>query len=85
MTAPHTRSNRHARRAFAAEFSKRSRTNGVTIIEIKHDDYCSLWRNSLQCDCNPHRLIKNADGKIFAKLEGVGPYGAECWMEDTDD
>ena len=85
MKVPHTHSNRHARRAFAAEMSKRLRTSGVTIIEVQHDDYCSLWRNSSQCDCNPYRVIKNADGKILAKLEDVGPYGAECSMEDTDD
>ena len=85
MKVPHTQSNRHARRAFAAEMSKRLRTSGVTIVEVKHDDYCSLWRSSSQCDCNPQQLIKNADGKILAKLEGVGPYGAECSMEDTDD
>ena len=42
MKVPHTQSNRHARRAFAAEMSKRLRTSGVTIIEVQHDDYCSL-------------------------------------------
>ena len=85
MKAPDTQSNRHARRAFAAAMSKRLRTSGVTIMEVQHDDYCSLWRNSSQCDCNPHHLIKNADGKILAKFEDVGPYGAECPVEDTND
>ena len=85
MTVHHTQSNRHARRALAAEMSNRLGTTGVTIIEIQHDDYCSFWKKASQCDCNPHRLIKNADGKILAKLEDVGPYGAECSMEDTDD
>lgn len=85
MKVPHTQSNRHARRAFAAEMSKRLRTSGVTIIEVQHDDYCSLWRNSSQCDCNPHRVIKNADGKILAQFEDVGSYGAECPVEDTND
>ena len=85
MKAPNSQFNRHARRAFAAAMSKRLRTSGVTIVEVKHDDYCSLWRNSSQCDCNPHRVITSADGKILAKFEDVGPYGAECPVEDTND
>ena len=85
MKAPNSQSNRHARRAFAAAMSKRLRTSGVTIVEVKHDDYCSLLRNSSQCDCNPHRVMTSADGNILAKFEDVGPYGVECSMEDTDD
>jgi hypothetical protein len=69
-----TKSNRKARRAWAAACHKHIKRGRVSILEIQHDDWCAIYSPARLCNCNPVRILKDDSGNVLARVEGAGFY-----------
>lgn len=67
-------SNRRARRAWAAACRKHIKPGGPYYIDFQHDDACAIYTPHRLCHCNVTRVLRDADGKTLARVEGAGPY-----------
>lgn len=65
-------SNRHARRAWAAARRRHLRRGTVTVIEYQHDADCLIYGPARTCTCNPHRVLRDAEGRVLATVEDAG-------------
>jgi hypothetical protein len=68
------KSNRQARRAWAAARKKHIKRGHVYIAEIQHDPCCMIYSTARVCTCNAIRVLKDDRGRVLARVEGAGFY-----------
>lgn len=74
MTRASLHGTRSARRAWATALRKHIKRGRVYFPEIQHDDWCAIYTRECVCTCNPDRVLKDAEGRTLARVEGAGPY-----------
>lgn len=76
MSTGTPKSNRQARRAWAAAMRKNVSHDApqTLIVNIRHEDGCGIRGPGHRCDCNPERVLLDAKGRVLARVEGAGPY-----------
>ena len=50
------------------------RPGTVTHTEVMHDDWCAIYTPERTCNCNPTRVLRDADWRELARVEGAGFY-----------
>ena len=75
-------SNRKARRAWAAARRKHTKRGKLYHVEIQHDHNCAIYTPTQLCNCNPHRVLKDDQGRTLVRVEGADPYNPLEILED---
>jgi hypothetical protein len=73
--------NRKARRAWAAARRQHIRRGHIYHIEFQHDPGCLIYSPARVCTCDATRVLKDADGRTLATVEGAGPYDPLEFLE----
>lgn len=68
------KSRRQARRAWAAARRKHIKRGQLYHIDFQHDPQCAVYTRERLCNCDPVRVLKDANHRILARVEGVGEY-----------
>ena len=64
--------NRQSRLAWADARKKYMKRGHMTMLQIAHDDFCTVFKGENYCNCNPTRVLKDSYGRILATVENVG-------------
>jgi hypothetical protein len=67
------KTQRAARKAWKAAIEKQTKKKGAYLIQIQHDDWCGVYSGQ-ECNCNPDRVMLDANGKEIIKVSGAGFY-----------
>jgi len=67
-------SNRKARRAWAAARRKHLKRGRVYLVDFEHDQDCLIYSQARVCTCNCHRVLKDDEGRVLARVGGAGSY-----------
>jgi hypothetical protein len=66
--------DRNPRRAWAAALRKNIRPGNLYHVEFQHDNVCLIYSPARICTCNATRVLRDADGRALATVEGAGPH-----------
>ena len=66
--------SRQSRRAWNAAQQKYMKPGGLTVLQIKHDDFCKVFMGENYCNCNPKRVLEDGDGRTLAVVKNAGSY-----------
>ena len=65
---------RMARRAWLAARRRHIRPGCLVLLEVQHDDWCTIYGPSRICTCDPIRVLMDDSLQVLARAEGLGPY-----------
>lgn len=68
------RMSRAARRAWEVARRRHIRRGRVIVAEFQHDPDCLVYAPARVCTCDPVRVLKDAEGRELARVEGLGPF-----------
>ncbi|MCZ4354848.1 hypothetical protein O4H61_20265 [Roseovarius aestuarii] len=74
MMSVSPKGTRQARRAWVAACRKHIKRGKLYHVEFQHDPDCMIYSHEQVCTCNSVRVLKDAQGRPLACIEGAGEY-----------